>query len=159
MKYEFDVKMTTSAMYDYMMYHTMTGMQFYLAVGIGVMAIAAFVIDHNPLYLIAGLVMLLYLPCERYIQAGRQVKLNPVFKENLHYTLDDEKMSIDVKEEHMEAPWDTVTKVRSTRKSLILYTGSVTATIFPRESLGSDYAGVVSLIKDRVPAGRVRIKG
>ena len=144
-------------MYDYMMYHTITGMQFYLAMGIGVMAIAAFVIDHNPIYLIAGLVMIGYLPVERYIQAGRQVKLNPVFKEKLHYTLDDEKMSIDVKDEHMDAPWDTVSKVRSTKKSLILYTGSVTATIFPKESLGADYESAVRLIKEKVPAGRVRI--
>ncbi len=157
MKYEFDVKMTTPVMYDYMMYHTITGMQFYLAIGIGIMAIAAFVIDHNPLYLLAGIVMIAYLPVERYIQAGRQVKLNPVFRENLHYTLDDEKMSIDVKDEHMDAPWDTVTKVRKTKKSLILYTGNVTATIFPREALGSDYDKVVSLIKDKVPSGRVRI--
>lgn len=158
MKLEFDVKMTTPVMYDYMMYHTITGMQFYLAMGIGVMAIAAFVIDHNPIYLIAGLVMIAYLPVERYIQAGRQVKLNPVFKENLHYTLDDEKMSIDVKDEHMDAPWDTVSKVRSTKKSLILYTGSVTATIFPREALGADYESAVRLIKEKVPAGRVRIR-
>ena len=158
MKLEFDVKMTTPVMYDYMMYHTMTGMQFYLAIGIGIMAIAAFVIDHNPIYLIAGLVMLAYLPVERYVQAARQVKLNPVFKENLHYTLDDEKMSIDVKDEHMDAPWDTISKVRSTRKSLILYTGSVTATIFPREALGSDYDKAVTLIRDKVPAGRVRIR-
>ena len=157
MKYEFDVKMTTPVMYDYMMYHTITGMQFYLAIGIGIMAIAAFVIDHNPLYLLAGIVMIAYLPVERYIQAGRQVKLNPVFRENLHYTLDDDKMSIDVKDEHMDAPWDTVTKVRKTKKSLILYTGNVTATIFPREALGSDYDKVVSLIKDKVPNGRVRI--
>ena len=157
MKYEFDVKMTTPVMYDYMMYHTITGMQFYLAIGIGIMAIAAFVIDHNPLYLLAGIVMIAYLPVERYIQAGRQVKLNPVFRENLHYTLDDDKMSIDVKDEHMDAPWDTVTKVRKTKKSLILYTGNVTATIFPREALGSDYDKVVSLIKDKVPSGRVRI--
>ena len=158
MKLEFDVKMTTPVMYDYMMYHTMTGMQFYLAIGIGIMAIAAFVIDHNPIYLIAGLVMLAYLPVERFVQAGRQVKLNPVFKENLHYTLDDEEMSIDVKEEHMDAPWDSVTKVRSTKKSLILCTGSVTATIFPRESLGADYEKAVRLIKDRVPEGRVKIR-
>ena len=158
MELKFDVKMTIPVMYDYMMYHTVTGMQFYLAIGIGIMAIAAFVIDHNPLYLIAGLIMIAYLPVERYIQAGRQVKLNPVFKENLHYTLDEEKMSIDVKEEHMEAPWDAVVKVRSTKKSLILYTGSVTATIFPKESLGSDYDKVLRLIRDKVPEGRVKIR-
>ena len=158
MELKFGVKMTIPVMYDYMMYHTVTGMQFYLAIGIGIMAIAAFVIDHNPLYLIAGLIMIAYLPVERYIQAGRQVKLNPVFKENLHYTLDEEKMSIDVKEEHMEAPWDAVVKVRSTKKSLILYTGSVTATIFPKESLGSDYDKVLRLIRDKVPEGRVKIR-
>ncbi|MBR6487161.1 MAG: YcxB family protein, partial [Lachnospiraceae bacterium] len=81
------------------------------------------------------------------------------FKETLHYTLDEEKMAIDVQDEHMEAPWDSVVKVRSTKKSIILYTNRVTATILPRESMGEDYDKAVDLIKKGVPAGRVRIRG
>ncbi len=159
MKAEFDVKMTVPVMYDYMMYHTLTGIQFWMAVAIGLMLGVMFAINHNPLYLAAGIIVIGYLPVERYIQAGKQVTLNPVFKEPLHYTLDEEKMSIDVLDEHMDAAWDTVTKVRSTRKSLILYTNNVSATIFPKESLGEDYDKVVSLIKNGVPAKRVKIRG
>ena len=159
MKIEFDVKMTTPVMYDYMMYHTLTGIQFWMAVAIGVMVFVMFAVNLNPLYLIAGVVVIVYLPVERYIQAKKQVTLNPVFKETLHYTLDDEKMAVDVLDEHMEAQWSSIVKARSTKKSLILYTNRVTATIFPKETLGEDYEKAVSLIKKGVPEGRVKIKG
>ena len=67
-------------------------------------------------------------------------------------------MAIDVLDEHMEAKWDQVVKVRSTKKSLILYTNRVTATIFPKESLGKDYERAVELIKKGVPQDRVKIR-
>ena len=172
MKVEFDVKMTTPVMYDYMMYHTVTGVQFWLVIAIGLMLICTFFNSHNPLHLIFAIAVLVYLPIERYIQAKKQVALNPVFKKVLHYTLDDEKMAIDVPDiddeqaeseevpgkNHMEAKWDSVVKVRNTKKSLILYTNRVTATIFPREALGADYEKAVELIKNGVPAERVRIR-
>lgn len=155
---KFDVKMTTPVMYDYMMYHTITGIQFWMAEAIGIMLIVMFCVNHNLLYIIAGLAVLVYLPIERYIQAGKQVALNPVFKETLHYSLDAEKMTIDVLDEHMEAQWEQVVKVRSTRKSLILYTNRVTATIFPREALGADYDKAVELIRNGVPSDRIKIR-
>ena len=158
MKIEFDVKMTTPIMYDYMMYHTITGIQFWMAEAIGVMLLAIFFVNHNLLYILAGLFVLVYLPIERYMQAKKQVMLNPVFKETLHYVLDNDKMSIDVLDEHMEAEWDQVVKVRSTKKNLILYTNRVTATIFPKESLGTDYERAVEIIRKGVPADRVKIR-
>ena len=158
MKTEFDVKMTVPVMYDYMMYHTFTGIQFWLVVAIGLMLICMFVYSHNPLHIICAFAILAYLPVERLFQAKKQVTLNPVFKEKLHYTLDDEKMSIDVLDEHMDAAWSSIVKVRSTKKSIILYTNRVTATIFPRESLGEDYDKAVELIRRGVPAERVKIK-
>ena len=145
-------------MYDYMMYHTVTGIQFWLVIAIALMLICVFPYMKNPLYLIAALVVVAYLPVERYIQAKKQVTLNPVFKETLHYTLDENKMEVSVLEEHTDAPWESVEKVRSTKKSLILYTNRVTATIFPKEALGSDYDKAVEIIKNAVPAERVKIR-
>ncbi|MCR5421631.1 MAG: YcxB family protein [Lachnospiraceae bacterium] len=158
MKVEFDVKMTVPVMYDYMMYHTVTGVQFWLVVAIAVMLGCVYPYSKNPLYILAAVVVLVYLPIERYIQAKKQVALNPVFKETLHYTVDEEKMSVDVLEEHMDARLDSIAKVRSTKKSLILYTNRITATIFPKEAMGEDYDKVVKLIRQGVPAERVKIK-
>jgi hypothetical protein len=58
MKIEFDVKMTTPVMYDYMMYHTLTGIQFWMAGVIGLLLFVMFFFDHNPLYMIAGLAVI-----------------------------------------------------------------------------------------------------
>ncbi len=158
MKIEFDVKMTKDIMYDYMMYHTMTLPQFYLALAVGLMSCAVFFVNHSALYLIIGIVVIVYLPVERYLQAASQVSSNPVFKEALHYTLTDEGMAIDVMGEHMDAEWDKVVKVRNTKKSIFLFTNGMSASIFPKESLGEDYDRAVSLIREHVPKERVRIR-
>ena len=157
-KIEFDVKMTKDIMYDYMMYHTFTMPQFYLTVAVGLMSCAVFFVNRNAMYIIIGLIVIGYLPVERYMQAARQVIANPVFKEDLHYTLTDEGMALDVLEEHMDAKWDMVVKVRSTKKSLFLYTNGMSATIFPREALGEDYDEAVRIIRNGVPKERVRIR-
>ena len=158
MKIEFDVKMTTKKMYDYMMYFTYTGLSFWLAVAMGLLLLASFVVSKHPLYLLAGIAVIVYLPIERYVQAKKQVTLNPVFKENLHYTVTDKYMAIDVKEEHMEAEWSSIVKAVSTKNSIILYTNKVTATIFPKEDLGDQLDAVVKVIKENVPKERMKIK-
>ena len=48
MKIEFDVKMTVPVMYDYMMYHTLTGVQFWMAVAIAAMLWVMFFVNRNP---------------------------------------------------------------------------------------------------------------
>lgn len=158
MEIKFDVKMTTSIMYDYMMYVTLTGWQFWMTIVIGILLTASFVVNHNFFYLLGAVAIVVYLPIERYAQARKQVKLNPVFKEVLHYTITEDKMSIDVLEEHMDAELSSLYRVTSTKNSLLLFTNRITATIFPKEALGSDYDKVVKILKDKVPGEKVKIK-
>ena len=53
MQIEFDVKMTTGKMYDYMLYHMFTSFQGILGEAIGVMLVAAFVASGKWVYLVA----------------------------------------------------------------------------------------------------------
>ncbi len=160
MKIEFDVKMNVGKMYDYMLYHTFHGMQGILGEIVGILLIVGFVITdpHKWLYLIFGLIVLFYLPVALYVNAKRQVTLQPAFKEPLHYILSDEGIEVHAGEQVDSQGWESVHKVASTSRNLILYTSKNTASLFPKEDLGDDLMPVVEIISKHVDPGKVNIR-
>ena len=67
--YEVDVHMNTSVLYDYMLRHTYTSPGGLIATIIGVFAILFAMKNAGVLYLIAGIVIILYLPWNLYLSA------------------------------------------------------------------------------------------
>lgn len=158
MKIDFDVKMTTSKMYDYMLYHTFRSFAGIMGEVVGIMLIACFFAAHKPLYLIAGIIVVFYLPVSLYINAKKQVMLNPVFKEILHYTLDEEGISITVGENSDSQKWTDMHKAVSTGKSIIIYTNKINACIFPKADLGEKLPDVIRMISTHMDPKRVTIR-
>lgn len=160
MKVEFDVKMTTAKMYDYMLYHTFHGMQGLLGEIVGVLLITGFVITdpHKWIYLIFGLIVIFYLPVTLYLNAKRQVSLQPVFKETLHYILSDDGIEIHVGDQIDSQPWEKMHKAVSTSKNIILYTSKNTASLFPRADLGDEEAKVIEMISTHMDPKKVNIR-
>ena len=72
--YEVDVHMNTSVLYDYMLRHTYTSPGGLIATIIGVFAILFAMKNAGVLYLIAGIVIILYLPWNLYLSAKRHLK-------------------------------------------------------------------------------------
>ena len=62
MELEFQTKMTVNILYDYMLQHTYNSPAGILGSGVGGVFVVAFFGTQNFLYLLAGLVLLLYLP-------------------------------------------------------------------------------------------------
>lgn len=158
MKIEFDVKMTTSKMYDYMLYHTFHGMQGILGEMVGLLLMVAFFMTYKPLYLIFGLIVIFYLPITLYLNARKQVTLQPVFKEPLHYILDDEGIKVSVGDQTDSQPWENLRKAVSTSKNIIIYTGKNTATLFPRADLGEQETEAIKLISTHMDPKKVNIR-
>lgn len=158
MKIEFDVHMTVSAMYDYMLYHTMRSFTGILGEFVGIFLIAGFIYSKYPIYLIAGLIVVLYLPVSLYLNAKRQVMLNPVFKEPIHFTLDEEGVTVSVKEESESQKWEDMRKAVSTSRSIILYTNKINASIFPKADLGDKLPDVIKMISTHMDAKKVVIR-
>ncbi|MBQ7582142.1 MAG: YcxB family protein [Lachnospiraceae bacterium] len=160
MKIEFDVKMTVSKLYDYMLYHTYHGMQGILGGMAGVLFIIGFVVTdpHKWLYLICGVVILLYLPVALLINARRQIKLQPAFQDALHYVLSDEGIEVQVGEQVDSQPWESVHKAVCTSKNLILYTSKNTASLFPRADLGEQEVAVIEMISTHMDPKKVNLR-
>lgn len=158
MRVEFDVKITAADLYDYMLSHTYSGFSGLFGSIVGALFIIMYFSVGYFLYLIAGAVILLYIPCSLFLRAHKQVALNEVFKKPLHYVLTDEGVTVSQGEDEMFQEWDVVYKAKSTNRSLLIYTSKVNAWIFPKRDLGKDKEAVIQLISAHVAPNKVKIK-
>lgn len=159
MEVEFDVKVTSGALYDYMMYHTFTGFQGIIGTLCGIFLIMIFFMGQPFWYLIAGIVVIGYLPITLFLKSKQQYLMTPAFKEPLHYVLNDEGVTISQGETTESQTWENMVKAVSTPGSIILYTSKVNASIFPKKDLGDKKAAVVQIISVHMEPKKVKIRG
>lgn len=158
MELEFDVKVNAGALYDYLLHHTYTSFSGMLGTLVGALLIVAFAATKYPIYLIAGIVLIVYLPCTLFVRANKQALNNPAFKEALHYKLTDEGISVSQGENEETQSWENCYKAISTTKSIILYTSKSTASIFPKSDLGEKKDAVIQMISTHMPPQKVKIR-
>ncbi len=158
MKAEFDVNMTTGKMYDYMLRHTFTSFAGVVGEVLGIVLVVGFFMTGQWLYLIAGVVCVVYQPVALYMRARRQVNSNEVFKAPLHYTLDDEGITVKSGDNTDSLPWEKMYKAVSTNRSVILYTGRVNACIFPKDDMGDRKDDVIRIISTHMDPKQVNIR-
>lgn len=159
MELEFDVKITSSALYDYMLYHTYTSLSGIMGTMVGAFILIAFFNTGYTIYLIAGVVLLLYLPCSLRLKAKAQALNTPAFKNPLHYRLTEEGIEVSQGEETQMQVWEDLYKAVSTRSSIIVYTSKVSASIFPRKDLKELTPAVIEKISTHMPPDKVKIRG
>lgn len=156
--YEVDVNITASVLYDYMLRHTYMSLSGPIATLLGAMCILFFAKGANVVYLIAGIVIIAYLPWNLFLNAKRQVLTNEAFKKPLHYsfTKDGIYVSQDGKTE-MQA-WEHMHKAVSTGKSVIVYTSQRNASLFPRKDLGNDATTLLQILCRYMDPKKVKFK-
>jgi len=155
---EFDIKINDKDLYDYMMAHAYNGASGLLGSCVGALLVVAAFMNGHWIYLICGVILLLYLPINLKIKSKQQVINNPAFRKPLHYQLDDEGIAISQGEESQCQKWEDMYKAISTSRSIIVYTSRVGATIFPRKQLGEDTAKVIQMICSHMPPKKVKIR-
>ena len=159
MEIEFDIKINANVLYDYMLHHTYTSASGLLGTGVGALMIVAFSMQRSVIFLIAGIVILAYLPWTLFIKSRQQMLANPAFKEPLHYRLDEEGIVVSQNETEEKQAWDQMYKAISTGRSIIVYTSRVNASIFPKKDLGENKAKVIEIISTHMPPSKVKIRG
>jgi hypothetical protein len=159
MKCEFDVRMTTAALYDYNMHHAYTSASGLLGTMVGILLIIGFFMntDYLPM-LAAGLIIILYMPVTLYTRAKKQMLLNPAFKKAMHYAMDDEGVTVSDGTDEMKVEWTDMYKAYSTNQSIILATSKINAWIFPKKDLKEDRYALIEMISTHMPPDKVKIK-
>lgn len=164
MKSKFKMKMTTSAMYKFLIYHTYHKFSGIFSVILAAVLIGYYVVNRTAvvdswMYLMFGIIFLVYEPWSLYTRAVKQTKLNPGFKEPLLYTVSEEGIKVALKGESNEISWNNVFKVRETRQSFLVYTSKTNAFVWIKEQMGVEEGKVRALLKEYVPASKGKLKG
>lgn len=156
--YEVDVHMSASVLYDYMLRHTYMSLTGPLATVLGLMCILFFVKGGGILYLLAGIVIIVYLPWNLFLSAKRQALTNEAFKKPLHYSFTKEGIYVSQGETMQMQRWENMHKAVSTGKSVIVYTSKVNASIFPRADLGNETPVLLEILCRYMDPAKVKFK-
>jgi len=158
---EFDVKITTGALYDFKLQHTYKKPITILATVLGFFCIYLFFAREDTtriLFLILGVAFIVYEPLTAIYRSYIQAKLMPSFQEPLHYRFCEEGIEVSQNGECQMAKWEQCVKACNTRKSIIVYTSKVNAFILPRVDLGSQTEDVIAYIAKHVSPDVMKIR-
>ena len=155
---ELDVKIGSGDLYDYLLMHTYNSSSGIVGSCVGALFVVAFFMTGKIPCLLAGILLLVYLPWTLFIKSRQQALSNPVFKQPLHYVLDEEGITISQGEAETKQSWQDMVKAVSTGRSIIVYTGRVNATIFPRKQMGERTVDVIRMISTHMDPKKVKIR-
>lgn len=156
--YEVDVHMDASVLYDYMLRHTYTGLSGPIATFIGFMLLVFFAKGAGVIYLIAGIIVIAYLPWNLFLSARRQALNNEAFKKPLHYAFTEKGVYVSQGEAVEMQKWENMHQAVATGKSVILYTSKVSASIFPRKDLGNDATVLLQIFCRYMDPKKIKFK-
>ena len=157
---EFDVKIEAQDLYNYMMAHAYNSASGLIGSCFGALMIVIFGLDPRQwIFLVCGVILLLYLPVSLKLKSKQIALTNPSFQKPLHYTLDEEGIAVSQGETTERQAWTDLYKATATGKRVIVYTTKVSAAIFPNRDLGEQRADVVKMISTHMPPGKVKIRG
>ncbi len=159
METEFDVRITANILYDYMLHHTYSSLPGIMGSIVGVLMLILFASNRQPLCLVIGAVILLYLPWTLFIKSRQQALSTPAFRKPLHYRLSDEGIAVSQDDTTEQMGWDGMVKAVSTLHSIVVYTTPVNACIFPKKDLGDSKYKVIEIISAHMPPKKVKIRG
>ncbi len=155
---EMDVRITAGDLYDFNLKHSYSRPATYLSSAVGAVGVIYGLATGYYLLLIVGAILLLYLPVHLFLQSKQTVALSPVFREPLHYVLDDNGLTVSQGENSTFVPWDGVIRATSTGRGIFLYTGPANATIFPRSQMGDKTTPVIQMIHTHMDPKKVKIR-
>lgn len=159
MEMEFDVKITSGILYDFLMYHNYSKVSNLIANIVGALLLIGGVVNSHIGFIICGVVVLLYLPVSLLLKAKQQQLASPAFKKPLHYRLTEEGVYVSQDEQEELLKWEDMYKAVSTQKSIVLYTTRINAFIFPRKDLGTDIPKLIEIISVNMDPKKVKIRG
>ena len=151
------VQMTDKILYDYLIHHAYTHFPGIMSVCFAVLGLLFYARTSEIIYLALAVLLIFYLPVNLGYRAKVQM-MSPVFKEPIDYEVSEAGIRMRQNEAESLATWDMIEKAVSTKKSIVMYTGKNSATIFPREALGDDLTAFLSIAAAGMKPGRMKVR-
>ena len=157
MKYEFDFQMDEKTLTDFYMSYNMGGFSGMIWPVIGVLAIVMAIISgdtipvtYRLLYVLFGLFFIFYIPWDLKRKAKKQIKTNPFYAEPIHYILDEEGVTTTQGENEATVQWKNFSRIKQTKKRIILYMRNRNACVFSKDVFGADLDEACKWLKAKV---------
>lgn len=112
----------------------------------------------NVILILIAALFLIVQPLQLKLVSVQKVQAVPTFKEPLEYTLCEQGIKVQQKEEEAEITWEDVRKVRETSKSIFIYTSPVSAFILPKEQYQQKLKLVKDIMKEHVKEDKCQWK-
>ena len=156
--YEVDVHIKASDLFDYSLRHAYTSLGGLLSTIIGCLMIYAyFAKGASALYLIFGIIVVVYIPANLFLMS-RQQAMQETFQKPLHYTFYKEGMAVSQGDAQDVIGWEYILKAVATSNSIIVYTGKNRASIFPRRDLYPDATALIQVLSTHLDPKKIKIK-
>ncbi len=163
MKYTVKVNLTDKDLFSFLLYHNYHGAQGKLGIVVALLAFLAAGITfgkvealYTILYIVCGIVFIVYTPLSLKLKAKQQFGLVPDLKEEMTYEFSDEGIRSSIKDQSVQVQWITLFKIVGTGEYIYIYTDRMHASIIPKACI-EDLDGLVEFMKEKVP-GKVKIK-
>lgn len=160
----FSYQTKVSDMYRFLMMYSYQGFRgiVNLMISIGAIVLLIYGADDGYAFNKALLILIAALftiinPILLYLKAAKQVKLTPMFQQPLNYTVNEQGISVKLKEEEMALAWPDVYKIVETRKDFYFYMSFNRAHILPKEGYVEQCDTMRELIR-KYAKGIIKIK-
>lgn len=154
----FTVHMTAGILYDYMINHAYSGASGILGTCFGFLGIIFYLKTNFVLYLILGIVLVLYLPINLKYKSFVQMKMTESFQKPLEYQINQDGITVAQDGQEESVPWSQCCKAVSTKQSIVVYTGKQNASIFPRKDLADHLPALVATIAENMDPKKIKIR-
>ena len=168
MPLEFDIKLEAKDMFRFNMYQTYTSFSGWSSIifAIAMFGMGGYIFYANGeaglsrmvIYVLAGLLLLLYMPFTLWMRAGRSIKASPVLSNVLHYHVDEDGFTVTQGEASGVLAWKQIYKMIATKNNVLVYSNRMNAYVIPRAQLGENYIPLAKLATDKLPKFRLRMK-
>ena len=162
MKLEFDVKVTEKDLYSFNIEQAYKGSQGVISLLFAVLLAAAAVLsaqkgntEYVVLYIIVGILVLLYVPFSLKGRVKMIMKTNEVFSKPLHFAVDEKNIKVS---QGAQLPWEQVYRFVANDKRILIFSNRKNAYILSKEQLGDSYEPLKELAGSTLEKYRLKIK-
>jgi hypothetical protein len=155
---EFDVKITTSALFDFKMQVLYRQPVTIIMTAIGCLMIYGFITLRQWYFPLIALILILYPPIDMLRLSVMQAKMVPAFKNGMHYKLSPEGILVKSGEEEQLVSWENCTKASGSRSSYFIFTGKKNAFILPKADMKEKTEDVLRIISANMAPEKVKIR-
>lgn len=164
MSAEFEVTITDKDMFRFNIYHAYHGFQGILATLVGLWVLFMAVITFSEvsllytiLYVVLGIVFLVYVPGNLYLRSKKQISSSDVLKNALRYKIDDKGVHVFQGEQTADLEWKQIYKMVSTKRQLLIYSSRVNAYVIPKEAIEDQYETILGLAISHLETYRLKM--